>query len=349
VGAAEEEQSFAVADDDTKLFVRSRPRSPRARVIQSEFSGSGLAESERLIELGQSDPLIELAQSGLPNETIEATKEDVRIFLCDGILCDGFIWKYLWDDLAQIVSLTHWHYRGHGRSGAPHDPDRIDIADHADDLMAVRRKVGDPPAVLIGHSMGCQVALEGYRRHPKGVRGLVLICGTFGKVTSTFKGLPLLDMVLPKLLDLALKRPEVVRAFWSRIPPELAFNVAARIGEIDLTQVQREDIMPYLQHIPHVDFPMFLRMLRSAGEHTAGDFLGQIDVPTLIITGERDTFTPPFLAESMAKSIAGAELMVVKNGTHVAALEQHEMVDEKIRDFVQTRVLSQPVAEEAHS
>ena len=303
-----EEQTIAVADDDTKLFVRSR-------TMASPSSGIG----------------------GL-RETSEMP--DLRVFLCDGILCDGFIWKYLWNDLAEIVPLTHWHYRGHGRSGAPHDPDRIDVAAHADDLMAVRRKVGDPPAVLVGHSMGCQVVLEGYRRHPKGVRGLVLICGTFGKLTSTFKGLPVLDMVLPKLLDLALKRPELVRALWSRIPPELAFNVAAKIGEIDLGQVSREDIMPYLQHVPHVELPLFLRMLRAAGEHTAGDFLAQIDVPTLIITGERDTFTPAFLAESMAKTIPDAELMVVKNGTHVAALEQHELVNAKIREFVQTRVLA---------
>jgi pimeloyl-ACP methyl ester carboxylesterase len=79
-------------------------------------------------------------------------------------VCDGFIWKYLWDDLAPTVALTHWHYRGHGRSAAPVDPDRIDISAHADDLSAVRRHIGNPPCVIIGHSMGCQVALENYRR-----------------------------------------------------------------------------------------------------------------------------------------------------------------------------------------
>jgi len=316
MGATSEEQAFAVADDETKLFFH-RLRSQGAASVGA--AGLGGSRGAPLVSAG----------GGL------------HLFLCDGILCDGFIWKYLWNDLEDLVSLTHWHYRGHGRSGAPHDPDRIDIAAHADDLMTVRRSVGDPPAVLVGHSMGCQVALEGYRRHPKGVRGLVLICGTFGKVTSTFKGLPVLDMVLPKLLDVALKRPALVRAIWSRIPPELAFDVALRIGEIDLEKVQREDIMPYLQHVPHVDFALFLRMLRAAGEHTAGDFLGQIDVPTLIITGERDTFTPPFLAESMVKSIPGAELVVVEHGSHVAALEKHELVDAKIREFLQTRVLAE--------
>lgn len=149
----------------------------------------------------------------------EYGRDALRVILCDGVLCDGFIWKYLWNDLAAVAPLTHWHYRGHGRSARPSDANRIHIADHAEDLMAVRRSVGNPPCVLIGHSMGCQVLLENYRAHPDRVRGLVLMCGSFGNVTSTFHGMPILDTILPKVLDLAEKRPELVRAVWSRIPP----------------------------------------------------------------------------------------------------------------------------------
>jgi pimeloyl-ACP methyl ester carboxylesterase len=168
---------------------------------------------------------------------------------------------------------VHWHYRGHGRSAPPADPDRIDIAAHADDLGCVRRQVGDPPCVLFGHSMGCQVALEAYRQRPEGIRGLVLLCGSFGNVTSTFHNVPVLELVLPKLLDLALKAPDVVRAVWSRLPPQLALKIALKAGEIDPERVHPEDMLPYLSHMTHVDFPMFLRMLRAAGEHTAGDLL----------------------------------------------------------------------------
>jgi pimeloyl-ACP methyl ester carboxylesterase len=263
----------------------------------------------------------------------------VRFVLCDGILCDGFIWKYLWKDLAAVAPLVHWHYRGHGRSGRPVDPERIDIGAHAEDLWAVRQHVGDPPVVLVGHSMGCQVALECYRRHPGNVRGLILECGTFGKVTSTFRGVPILDMVLPKLLDVALKAPEVVRAIWSRIPPEIALKVALKAGEIDPEKVHPEDVLPYLHHMTHVDFPLFLRMLRAAGEHTASDWLGEVSVPTLIIAGERDTFTPSFLAQSMQQAIPDAELMMVARGTHVAPIEQPEAVNARIESFYRERVL----------
>jgi pimeloyl-ACP methyl ester carboxylesterase len=266
----------------------------------------------------------------------------IRAFLCDGIACDGFIWKYVWDDLSALVPLTHWNYRGHGRSAPPRDPERLDIPALADDLMQVRRHVDDPPAILVGHSMGCQVALEEYRRHPDKVKGLVLICGTYGKVTATFKNTPLLELILPKLVDTVIKHENVARAIWSRIPPEMALKIALTAGDIDPDKIRQEDILPYLTHMTHIDLPMFLKMLRAAGEHSAEDLLPNVRVPTLIVAGARDSFTPPFLAEAMAKLIPGAELLMLERGTHVASIEQHDVVDEKIAEFVQRRILSAP-------
>jgi pimeloyl-ACP methyl ester carboxylesterase len=91
--------------------------------------------------------------------------------------------------------------------------------------------------------------------------------------------------------------------------------------------------------LTHVDFPMFLRMLRAAGEHTAGDILPTVDVPVLVIAGERDMFTPAFLATAMAEALPKGELLVVPRGTHVAPIEQPELVDERVVAFLRSRVL----------
>ena len=267
--------------------------------------------------------------------------ERVHAILSDGILCDGFIWKYLWEELPSLVPVVHWHYRGHGRSAPPADPERIDIAAHATDLGSVREHVGDPPCVLVGHSMGCQVALEAYRIRPDKIRGMVLLCGSFGNVTSTFHGVPVLELILPKLLDLAQKSPEIVRALWSRLPPQLALRIALKAGEIDPERVHPEDVLPYLSHMTDVDFPMFLRMLRAAGEHTASDILGRIEVPVLVVAGERDTFTPPFLATAMTEAMPRGEILMVPRGTHVTPIEQPALVNERIMTFLRDRVLAQ--------
>jgi len=270
----------------------------------------------------------------------EAGADDVRAFLCDGVALDGVIWKYLWDDLAKVALVTHWHYRRHGRSAPPSDPDRIGITDHAADLWRVREALGDPPCVLIGHSMGCQVLLENYRAHPENVRGLILLCGSSGKVTSTFHGGPILERILPKVQELVNKSPDLVRAIWSRLPVEMALKIALKMGEVDAENVRPEDLMPYLTHVASVDVPMFLRMVQAAGEHTAEDLLPNIKVPTLIIAGERDTFTPGYLAEAMHKSIPGSEIMMIARGSHVAPIEQPQLIDGRIAQFFRDRVLA---------
>lgn len=265
----------------------------------------------------------------------QAKKLGVQIVFCDGVLCDGFIWKYLWNDLAEVCDVAHWHYRGHGRSGVPVDKNRLDIPAHAADLKTVRDHLGDRPVVLIGHSMGTQVSLEEWRRYPKNVKGLVLICGSYGKITQTFRGVPILDMILPKVLDIVDKQPNIARAIWSRIPPEVALKAALLARDVDPTHVRREDMLPYLKHMTHVDLPMFLRMLHAAGEHTAEDYLGEVDVPVLVIAGEKDTFTPPSLSEAMAERIPNAELLMVSGGSHVTPIEQPELMSARIRAFAE--------------
>lgn len=255
--------------------------------------------------------------------------------LCDGICCDGYIYKYLWNDLSEIVSVAHWNYRGHGRSASPVDTRCISVVDHARDLDAVRQHLGDPPAVLVGHSFGTQVVLEAYRLRPQGIRALVLLCGSFGRVTYTFKGSNALAGVLPDLIKFVELHPRLARGLWSRIPPRLALEVARMTGDIRLDSVRPEDVKPYFEHATHVDFEMFLRMLREAGEHSAEDLLPRIDIPVLVLAGERDSFTPHLLSETTARAIPHAEYQLLAGGTHVLPLEEHATVKAAIAAFLE--------------
>jgi len=264
----------------------------------------------------------------------ESGPSPVTALLCDGLACDGFIWKYLWDELRTVLSVAHFHYRGHGRSALPVDPAQIGVKALADDLDAVRHGLGDPPVVLIGHSLGTQVALEAYRRRPQGVAALVLLCGSFGRVTYTFKGSEVLASVLPNLIEFATTHPKVARAIWSSVPPRVAIAVARLTGDINLGAVRLEDVEPYFQHASIVDFELFLRMLRAAGEHSAEDILAEVEVPVLVIAGARDSFTPAAVSEAMAEAIPGAELEVIQNGTHLAPLEHHAEIAERIAAFL---------------
>jgi pimeloyl-ACP methyl ester carboxylesterase len=260
------------------------------------------------------------------------------IALCDGIGCDGFAWKYLAPQLAASHRVVRWHYRGHGLSGVPDDRARIGFQYTADDLRRVLDAAQVQKAVVFGHSMGVQVALEFHRRHPERVAGLVLICGSFGFPLDTFHDDTLLRRVFPYfrfLVELLPNAASKVMRFLLRT--EFAIQVALRF-EANANLLRREDLSPYFEHLARMDPVVFVETLESLAEHTAWDHLPRVDVPTLVIGGERDRFTPLWLSRRMADAIPGAELMIVPDGTHTATLEQPELIRQRVERFIRTRV-----------
>jgi len=263
------------------------------------------------------------------------------IVFCDGIGCDGYVWKYLERELTDGRRIVHWHYRGHGRSPLPRDPRRIDIIDLADDLdVVMSATLGDEPAILVGHSMGVQVCLESYRRHRRRVAGLILMCGSYGTPLRTFKGQRTLEQVLPWVLGAVRMIPgagsvlgEVMRR---TVPTEVAYQIATRF-ELNGELIRRDDFFPYLEHISRVDPKLFLEMLAAAGRHSAREILDTVEVPTLIVSGERDGFTPARLSDEMHRLIRDSELFVVEGGSHTAPIERPAEVTSRIADFLRKR------------
>lgn len=261
------------------------------------------------------------------------------VALLDGIGCDGWAWLYLQPFLAARHRVLHWHYRGHGRSGPLVEPETATVASHAGDLWRVMDAARIDRAVLIGHSMGTQVALEAYRQAPARVAGLVLICGTYGRVTSTFHDSDVLEKLLPRLTMLAENHGPVLRALWGRVPAKLAYLIGSWIGEIDGASLRQEDFVAYVEHLATMDPGSYFTMLRLAGEHTAEDVLPTIGVPTLVIAGELDTFTPRRLAQHMAAEIPGAEYFEVRAGTHSTPAEQPTVVNARVDEFLRAHNL----------
>ncbi len=259
------------------------------------------------------------------------------VLLCDGIGCDGYVWRYLRQDLGDRFGL-HPHYRGHGRTAAPRDPTRVTIGGLADEVACVLDDADVEGAILIGHSMGVQVALETYRRHAARVAGLVLVCGASSHPLRTFRGSATLEELLPAIEKWIHRVPRVInRLTRTLLPTRLAFEVASRL-EIRRELIEPSDFMPYLEGMARIDTRLFVAMLSSAGQHSADDLLPSIAVPTLVIAGERDGFTPAERSRAMAAAIPGAELLEIPNASHTAPIERPTLVDSTIRDFVARRI-----------
>ena len=260
------------------------------------------------------------------------------LVMCDGLGCDGFAWKYLTGLLAPRHRVLRWHYRGHGRSGVPADVTHVGVEWAADDLEAVMQAAGIAKAVVLGHSMGVQVALEFHRRHPERVMALVPICGAYGNALDTVHDDTTIRLFVPYVHKLAQAFPSLAKAFTrALLPSELALQYALWF-EVNRHLVRREDMQPYFMHLSKMDPMIFLRTMESAADHSAWEHLSSIHVPTLVIAAEQDRFTPLWLSERMHRAVPDSELLVVPSGSHTAVIELPELISLRIERFLKERV-----------
>lgn len=278
-----------------------------------------------------------LAPDGTRLAWTSAGEGSPAVLLTDGIGCAGYIWRRLAPELARAHRVLHWNYRGHGQSAPPRDPERASLDDCVSDLLAVLDAAGEERAVLVGHSMGVQVVLEASRRAPDRVAGLVLVCGAPGRLLDTFHDSTVLRTVLPWARAVVDRWPALARAgFRALVTADVAIDYALAF-EVNRALLRRDDLLPYFEDLSRVDPGLFVRLLASAAEHDASDHLVSIDVPTLIVAGARDAFTPMRLSEKMHELVRGSELVVVPGGTHVTPLEQPELVNARVSGFLASR------------
>jgi len=260
--------------------------------------------------------------------------ERAKVILCDGISCDGYIWRDLLPVLARDADVLHLNYRGHGRSGLPKAPADCTLAHLASDVDFVLAALGWSNAILIGHSMGVQVALEAAFRYPERVRALVLCCGSFGRVLDTFRNTDLGARLLP-FLDAVTQtwRSHVSAAMRAILPSPLTYVIAA-LTEIKSERIRPKDFQPYLDHFARMPMDLFMGLLSDAAQRTSLPFLARVQQPTLIIAGQDDGFTPLASSRLMATTLPHAELLVVPGTSHTAPLEAPETFERAITTFI---------------
>src|SRR6185437_10001784 len=167
---------------------------------------------------------------------------------------------------------------------------------------------------LFGHSMGGRVALEVFRLAPRRVRRLALVSTG---VHSLREGEPAKRQALQtigwnhgfeKLIDEWLP-PMVAEA--NRAKPDIYEPL--RQMNLDAGQAVFDAQIHALVNRPEVE-----------------SLLPQIACPTLVMTGENDTWSSPAQHEAIAVAIPNSELVIVPGAGHMIQLEAPEAVNAAI-------------------
>ncbi|MDH5490921.1 MAG: alpha/beta hydrolase [Myxococcales bacterium] len=266
-----------------------------------------------------------------------AVGEGLPILLCNGLGGSWQAWSHQIDYLGDRYRFLSWDYRGLYGSELPASQAALTIEDHARDALAVLDAQGADQVALFGWSMGVQVALEIHRLAPERVGSLMLMNGVAGDPWRSVLNLGAMQHVLPPMIRGLGSVPRIIEALTRRVvrQPETMLW-AKRIG-LAAPTLDEAIFAQLAGSFADLDMAVYLRILERLGEHDAWGTLGQVRVPTLVITGGRDLFTPRRAAERMAAEIGAAEIMVVPEGTHYVAVEFPERVNLRIEKFFRER------------
>jgi len=216
---------------------------------------------------------------------------------------------------------------GFGKSGCPDIG--YTLEDFSSKIRGVLDLCGVSSAHVVGNSLGGLISIHLALKHPSVVRSLVLVDSAGG-----------------------VKFPVIVRIVFNRIPPSwqkrvilfMASTIAKYRFAYRLTGIyvfnewteallaearkiaEREDLDEYLE--------AYRRTAQTVLEVSYGDRLSEINVPTLIIWGQKDMGLPLRIGQKMNKKIKGSYLVTIPEAAHVSQLDQPEIFNSALERFL---------------
>jgi pimeloyl-ACP methyl ester carboxylesterase len=232
--------------------------------------------------------------------------------------------------------LVFYDQRSHGRSGrSPADHATVEQTGH--DLRTVLDAVApDGPVVLVGHSMGGMTIMSLAEEHPElfgsRVVGVALIATTAGGLQPHRILVPLPSFVggvvaqrVVAVLARGHRAVDGVRRAGRSVAlvatDELAFG-----GDVPASYVEFVDEM-----LAATPFEVVAEFFPNFAVLDKFDALASLAVvPTAIVCGTDDRFTPVEHSRKLHAHIAGSSLLECEGAGHLVIMERHDEVNQEL-------------------
>jgi 3-oxoadipate enol-lactonase len=251
----------------------------------------------------------------------EETGEGPAILLGHSFFCSGEMWRYQVPELARSHRVVNLDYRGHGRSSPVRED--FDLCDLVDDSLALLDHLGVEQAIWAGLSVGGMTAMRAALTAPERVRGLVLLDTDAGAERSWVKLKSRPMGAGTRLVGLRPFLPAVVRGMFGpttcRENPQLVEEWRGRFAAADPESMRR-----------------FLEMLTRRDSVVSR--LGEIQVPTLVVSGAEDRSLPTSLSQKIHDGLPDSKLVEVSLAGHLVTLEKPKAVTEAMLEFLERRL-----------
>ncbi|NGY65618.1 alpha/beta fold hydrolase [Lentzea sp. NEAU-D13] len=243
----------------------------------------------------------------------EGTGDDVLV-LVHGHPFDRSMWR----PQVEHFTAAGWRViaadlRGYGETTVVPGITTLDVFAH--DIAGLLDHLGVEKFVLAGLSMGGQIVMECARTFPERLRGLVL-ADTFAQA-ETPQGRKNRNDMADRLLREGMSG-YATEVLWKMVAPH---NTAAG-----------EHVANMMHNASPEGAAAALRGRAERPDYTAT--LEAITVPTLVVVGSDDEYTPVKDAEYMHERVPGSTLVVVDGAAHMPNLERPEVFNKAVAELL---------------
>jgi 3-oxoadipate enol-lactonase len=244
------------------------------------------------------------------------------LILIMGIGYDSSLWGlYQIPVLSQEFKVIVFDNRDVGRSSKANAP--YSIVDMADDVAGLMDGLGIDRAHVLGISMGGMIAQEFALKYPKRLNKLILT-GT-GASTGRAKFDPIMIWNFVKQHDSEGLTFAAQQFLWLFSTDFVRNHQAV------------EQTLTMLASNPNPVSPeAYARQADAYVKHDALDRVDSINAPTMVITGEQDRLTPPWIGRELATAIPHAKFHLVEGSgsSHVLPLERPDDFNKIVISFL---------------
>jgi pimeloyl-ACP methyl ester carboxylesterase len=239
------------------------------------------------------------------------------VLICGGGMLDNRMWDGQVGPFAESYRVVRYDLRGLGKSEVPDER-----FSHLEDLRALLEHLGIGRAALAGLSLGSSIAIDYTLEHPSMVEALILASpGVGGYEFSEEYMRGLTELFTIAKTEGAGRAIELMMSDDSYAPSESRAD-------------SREKVRRILSNNKHVFRDFAFATLAEQLAPPAIKRLAEVDVPALVITGDRDQPEHLAIAELLTTNLPRAEKASVTDSGHLVNIERPEEFNRRSLEFL---------------
>jgi pimeloyl-ACP methyl ester carboxylesterase len=253
-------------------------------------------------------------------ETYYTESKSPTIFLLHGVGGDLDAWQFIRDNLLEKgFSCIAMDIRGHGYSGHPRSFKSYEIEHFVQDFIDIIDAENLSTVILIGHSLGAVLATHIALAYKDRLEKLVLISPSY--IPPPYLHLPILKQISTTLIAiLSIISPPPMKPWHSTYP----------VGKFH----KDFELYGLVRTITKNSLRSYLLSSKETLRHELQSKLKEIKLPTLILSGDKDSIFPIPIAEFIHSQIPQSKFEVIKDGNHVLVVNNVNEVSEAIYNFI---------------